>query len=364
MLYFRPLLTYFELIRYSFLYFFSFFKKNKIKHSSNEYFFAYSRDSIKLLIHKLFAEKRKKINLFVPCFFCWEIIEYIKSDNVRIFWYDLDENLNPKFDIINYSPDIILVVDFFGIQINVDTVRKFCEINNSTLIFDNTHCLNSEIKLLKNEFLIKSHYKHFPIPNGASLISNDIQSNEIEILYNRINFAKNELNIFVWIFKTFLIKLFKIRRYIVINYDSMPDFIESNSFQVEQISILSKIILKYETNKINNLKNIYKFYNKLSQELLLKFNFKQLNNKYLNSHLYAMEFNDKQSANQVYKLLQKLKIPVVSWPERKFINILPHNLQLKMKDKTDRMLFLSAFYNNELSSKFEKRFLKKLKRML
>jgi hypothetical protein len=364
MLYFRPLLTFFELFKYFFLYVFSFFKLIKFHKTPNEFYFAYSRDSIKLIIQKLYQEKQRNINFFVPSFFCWEIIEYIKSDNVNIFWYDLDKNLNPIFNSIINTSDLILVVDFFGLEINIESIRKFSKTNNSTLIFDKTHCFNNKIKLLNNEFLIQSHYKHFPIPNGASLISNDIQSSEVEILYNSSNFVKNDLNILIWIFKTFVIKLFKIRRYIVNDYDLKPNFIASNNFKVEGISILSKIILKFKINKNNNLNNIYRFYNILCKELLLKFNFIQLNNKYLNSHLYAMEFNDKQSANQVYRLLKKLKIPVVSWPERKFINILPHNLQLKMKDKTDRMLFLSAFYNNQPSSKFEKRFLKKLKRML
>ena len=135
-------------------------------------------------------------------------------------------------------------------------------------------------------------------------------------------------------------------------------FNNSSLFMISNFSIYQ---INREFKKINNLSKTYSFYIKIFKILKTKYNFELINQKSINSHLFAVKFDNIKSSQLVFEIFKKCGLPVVTWPEKKYINTLPHNLKNKSKMVVDKMIFLCSFYNNFYFEYNQKLILKKIK---
>ena len=95
-----------------------------------------------------------------------------------------------------------------------------------------------------------------------------------------------------------------------------------------------------------------------------KFNIKLINKEYRNSHLFALKFENNIDSLKVYNLIKKLKLPIISWPEKKYINNIPINIQKNSIDIIDKLIFLPSFYNNSISNSKKNKIINKLKNLI
>lgn len=350
MLYFR------SLPKYSFLFsqLINLFSRKRTDHKIDKIFpesllFNFSRDAIYFLLKRIYNKKGSKVNLFLPEYFCHEISVFLNFNFVRINWYRLEEDFSPSIIENLNSIDVILIVDFFGIKNDIESIRNTINDQNKVIIYDHTHCLNSNVKLNDNEFVIQSLYKHFPIPNGATLKISKNQYNSISYDYKNINFKSSKIDNFIWILKTLLIKKFRIIRFNKNHTYSSVKFKNDSEPELIECSIITKNF--FSSHSEHNLKCIYEFYDNLFLKIRKKIKLKKINSKFKNSHLYAIKFENKDDLNKVFNLLKKCNLPVQQWPDKTFIKILPHEFQIRIKPYIDNFLFLSSFYNSELENK-------------
>lgn len=185
------------------------------KKKERYYYLSKSSDSIRLILNSYFeVMKVRKINLYVPDYFCNETLEIIRSENIKIVYYPLDENYNPKWKecskkIDTNEANIFLFVHYFGMKKNIERAREFCDLNNLILLEDCTHVLYPTDKLGKlGDFIIFSPYKLLAMPDGGILIDNYSKN---QLLTETINnsyktLKKKKTNLF-WIIKKMIQKI-------------------------------------------------------------------------------------------------------------------------------------------------------------
>lgn len=389
MYYFRPLPDINEIFR-SLKYLFikpvsdvanSVFKIDNSHHKS--LLFPRSRDAMNFVLKVISGNKNKKVNVYIPDLFCWEIIRDFDCRYVNFFFYSINETLNPDWKILDKhnlkeNPiDVFILVSFFGIKPEVEIARAFCEKNNIFLFFDNTHCVLPDTVPNVNEFLFLSSYKQFAIPHGSILLLNNIENktsvnenvSNLIIEYHKLPLiSPGYLNI-IWLLKSCFVYLTQRMKYVPNNY------VDTTSVYAVQPNINSNLIHKgvtalsfYELQLamkdpavIVNLTNTYHFYDQIKSVIIRFFRCVVLNSEYPNSHLYALQFLNEQDANSVYGVLMKVKLPVVTWPEKKYINLInDSNRQEKLKSIIDKLVFLSAFSSGYLENEKKNKILSKI----
>lgn len=285
--------------------------------------------------------KKKKINLWVPDYYCLNALRLLNKSSVNIIYYPINEkkefnikNIKSKYIDADLKPDLIIGVHYFGKYHDFADIKNYAKLNDSWIIEDATHSSSLTDKIGKNgDFVLMSLYKHFAIPDGAILILktkllNKVKTNFIIDKYLNQNVIESLKHSFktniLWIFKKFFLKLF--HRYIHLKNKLYEEDIKNikreYGFQHFKFSLISKKLLLRQINDINYVninKNIFIsfFLNYIENNFIEIENYLSFSNNFINySNQYNFSLNlQHNEIENKYNLLAKRKMPVFLWPD-------------------------------------------------
>mgnify|MGYP001344065426 CR=1 FL=1 len=365
-------------------------KKKFWNPNQNELFFYLSRSSWSIFficLLRLKKSTKKKINIFLPEYFCKDPIPLLKMGNINIVYYEIDDEFYPDLQNIKkisekVTPDIFLTVHYFGKPIVSNDLKMFCIKNNCWYIEDATHCIKRDKNIGdQGDFVLFSPYKHLALPNGAISIVRSAGPSKLNLEdFSNINinrFFKTEIQKFEsnkdlitndtffslkWIFKKSIVSLINktslLKRFYTRNY---KEGLKLNDPEVKyhyKISYLSKFLLvRYDLNKISYIicRNQNFFKDALSDKIKIHEAYKFIPS-YSSLPLYMLPIK-LNSINEAIDLINK-GIPIVKWP------LFPKE-SLKSSKKFKNIYFISL--NHTISEKYfksifnHKRDLKKIK---
>lgn len=141
----------------------------KIKFYKNAQFYGCGRHAMNNLIdYHLNTGKWKK--LFVPIYFCYEVIDAIRETGIELVFYN-DYPLANDIEVISnlnfVEGDVILRMNYFGLREYRDNSKL-----NVDVIEDHSHNLNSNWAKNSNaDWCVASLRKTLPIPDGGVIWS-------------------------------------------------------------------------------------------------------------------------------------------------------------------------------------------------
>ena len=159
-------------------------KLENIYNKSEIYLYSYARYA--------FHEALKTLNIksiYMPAFICEEVLSIINILNIRYYFYDINELLEP--DLKDIKCDAVLAVNYFGFAQNMQPFFEYKRKFDSIIIEDNAHGLfsrDAEGVLLgtRGDIGLLSLRKTIFLPNGACLLINNDK-------YKHIGFKKAEI---------------------------------------------------------------------------------------------------------------------------------------------------------------------------
>lgn len=117
--------------------------------------------------------------LFVPYYYCPDVIEMIRSLRIPVSFYHITEDLLPdKMDLQSFTDrDGLILVDYFGIlhQQLVSWTEQF-----PNIIFDFCHSFYTAPIMKDGVYNVYSCRKFFGVGDGAYLIAKNIEKCELE----------------------------------------------------------------------------------------------------------------------------------------------------------------------------------------
>ena len=292
-------------------------------------------------------KKARKINVFLPSYFCGQSLRYLRTIPINLCFYSLDKSFLPilpdksNWDKFMYI-DVFVHVHFFGRILDQTQSKKFSDAMGAVLIEDCAHILSPLIsKNWIGDFLIFSPHKHFPLPPVGLVFSK-----------NRIDFSfqtKKQFYPIGWFFKQYL-KKFRLKQP---NSTWGPKWSEQqqNLSYLRVNSAIKKAATKYITHprkpmliRQKNIANLYKLLETIDGWKVLK-----IENSEPPIYLVAVICTSKEVAKRRYELLNKKTRTVMQWPD------LPVEIQ-KQKSSSrqvlrlyDRSLFFFIHQNLNLS---------------
>ena len=289
----------------------------------------------------------KKINIWLPSFYCNDPIYLLEKLDINIYYYDVDDNFHIIPSSIDFltanikEPDIIVMCNFFGKILDDKEQLFFYELKkkyNAWLLQDATHCIDPNVVDSKySDFTFISPYKFFSLPYGALYLTNlkFLEANSITFLNDEkltldflnqiiksLNFKKkNNLKIFImWMIKSF-INFFYIRLkikmfdddYYINNINLLPDpktnFVIKNYilFKFKKIDLIKFRIKKNSLKWKKALINLgFKSQEKIIiDEIDINSNFTPYFLRVSSNYKTILEY---------YNFLKEKKIPVLTWP--------------------------------------------------
>lgn len=364
--------TFFEIFKSIF-----FLEKNFLNHKvksewlagNKNYYKFFSRSSwILFYLCALRIEKKKRIVVWCPNYYCNETIFLIKKLPVDLKFYNLDKDFSPNLQSLNNlslisNPDIILFCNFFGMSKFLPEIKDYSKKNDAWLIEDCTHCISANNKIGKyGDIAFFSPYKFFPIPNGAIMTTSEkfLDDNKIKYFFENNfflldlikNLKFNKTNDFIFIFKWIIKKIvknfsfnfLKIEKFNYnqkisnITYFNYPliDYFSKNLFSI--------YISKLHENKSNRIRMLYLWRNYLSQ-------YPEFNNKCFKRNLFNLDevpyyliISEKNEIKKKYQFLKKKKLPILMWPSlpnetnRSASEIKKSNLFIPLHDQQNKIL--------------------------
>ena len=301
-----------------------------------------------ICILRIKLKKQKKINLYVPEYFCFNALKFIDRKIVNIIYFKIDENLNPllndkdfNMNIEKNKPDIMLYVNYFGEKNNINL--NFLKFHDLWLIEDCTHCIeiNKQIGNTGN-FVIMSLYKNFALPNGAILslnknnqknlndVTSYFENNEkwndlLKHIYKEKPFRNlfDLISDFLWVLKKVIQKIFNLTKIIkyenfyknnYISYGSTNPYFSTVSKKILIHQIKKLNIIKIKKNLLNSGYEILIENQNYNNNKILNYNFKK--NYYDKLTPYNFRYKSKKiKIKFLFQKLNKLKLPVYLWPD-------------------------------------------------
>jgi selenocysteine lyase/cysteine desulfurase len=120
-------------------------------------------------------KNKKKARLWLPDYFCNEVLLPLRENNISFHFYPIRKDLTPDWDTIDKigqdidPPDIFLLVHYFGFLNPIQYVQKFCKKYDSEIILDAAH-LHLPVNGMGENMTIFSPRKILSIPEGGILI--------------------------------------------------------------------------------------------------------------------------------------------------------------------------------------------------
>ena len=112
--------------------------------------------------------------VWLPDYFCKEPLILLRNNNISLDFYPIKEDLSPDWDAIENdirktsSPDILILVHYFGFPNQIDKARGFCDTYKIDLLEDAAHMLLPS-NGMEQSVVIFSPRKYLPIPEGGVL---------------------------------------------------------------------------------------------------------------------------------------------------------------------------------------------------
>ena len=172
----------------------------KIKNYKYNYFGNSGSELLAKLIDNLNSFNKRKLNVYIPGYFCGQSLKYLRLINVNIKFYKLSNDLMPDYEyleLLTYQNkiDILILVHYFGKIRGQEKAINFSKRNNITLIEDCAHIKNPILfNSWVGDFLIFSPHKHFDIPQIGILFS----KTKLDII------IKKHTNKYFWFLKKLL----------------------------------------------------------------------------------------------------------------------------------------------------------------
>jgi perosamine synthetase len=117
-------------------------------------------------------------NLLIPTLICSSVVAPLNKLGVKVRYYDVDENLQPRLDTAktNSRTRAFLGVNYFGFGQDAELIADFCARHGLYYVEDNAHgFLSSTSRPLGTfgDIAIFSQRKTVPLPNGGALLINE-----------------------------------------------------------------------------------------------------------------------------------------------------------------------------------------------
>ena len=306
-------------------------KNNLIAHWVSKSAFSFS------IISELSSKiNKKKINVWVPSYFCNQSLIYLRKTNCNLIFYNVNDDFsidfeNCKKNILNGClPDIFIAVHYFGKPSLSSKITDFCRQYNCWLIEDCVHCIAPDKGIGDyGDFILYSPHKNFGIPNGSICIVNKDGPNKftLEFIQDNFNskrwksyliilsanfkrdlFTKFKQSNLIWIIKKLIQNIGIVRKTNIYTEDILRT--KLNNYESPYISNLSKYLLNIYVNNILEYKEIRKR------------NYILLNNIFNNSNItlehnpYLYRLNIPTESIEFYYNLNKHKfLYLTTWPD-------------------------------------------------
>jgi dTDP-4-amino-4,6-dideoxygalactose transaminase len=276
-----------------------------------------------------------KVNVWLPGYFCNESTNPLRNYNAELSFYPILPNGSPDFAacnnmLNNSSPDLFVLVHYFGDLIDSRASFNFAKNNDAWLVEDAAHIALPYNGIGENgDFVFYSPHKLLPIPDGALLVvrpdgpgkikkanfkNYGFQNLEKEFMLT----SKSSLTPYIWLIKRLLQK-FGIRSKSYITTSFYENDRTNETFIRPKMSLLAKKLLAIMINnldeEIKKRRNILIGWIKyLSISGLIKDKMSQII-EMKTPYLAVMHFNKSKDANKAYASLLNAKIPVSTWPD-------------------------------------------------
>ncbi|MGD9107936.1 MAG: DegT/DnrJ/EryC1/StrS family aminotransferase [Gammaproteobacteria bacterium] len=158
--------------------------------ASNKHLYLLPKGAIalKLLCELYLTQQNKKvITLFVPDYICNSALVYIRMLPVKLVFYPISAELRPDWDSIerlakHSSPDLLLLVHYFGVKNDLTGAVDFCKRYSCHLIEDAAHVLMPVADIGRYSWAtFFCPYKFLALPDGGAILqfSTDIEQSFI-----------------------------------------------------------------------------------------------------------------------------------------------------------------------------------------
>jgi hypothetical protein len=331
-------------------------------------------------LRKIIRSKKQPV-IWIPDFFCNGSLAAVRQEGAKLIFYPINENLSPNLDacekIANTDdsvPDIVIAVHYFGVANDLKGIARLCKKYDAWLVEDAAHVLApisgvGEI----GDFVCYSPHKHLPIPDGALLVIRkqgiskpQLDESEYEILYSIVlqlpnKFFERLKSVALWIAKRVAQKIGVKRNKVCDNF-----YIDSEvgaGIQYVHMSLLSKKMLAFY---VGSLDEVAANRRQLIRKLDILFSLSIFKNKFIRNDLrgqayspYLMPYQilDTQGGNFLFSNLQKLGLPVSSWPDLPpeiFTAPIDHCIAIEKRNKYFYIASHQSILNSELRSLFKK----------
>jgi hypothetical protein len=119
---------------------------------------------------------RVPVSIWIPDFFCNSSLQALRATGASLTFYPVTESMAPDMAACRIlredgSPDIFVLVHYFGRPTATVAAREFCARTGAWLIEDAAHVLRPTRGVgTGGDFVLYSPHKHLPIPEGAVLV--------------------------------------------------------------------------------------------------------------------------------------------------------------------------------------------------
>ena len=316
-------------------------------------------------------KSEEKVIVWIPDYFCNASLNILRETAYEIVFYPILENLEPDFSSFkemvqsNGSPDIFLLVHYFGKPTPVSRSIEFCSNNGAWLVEDAAHVLRPVKGIGEaGDFVLYSPHKLLPLPDGAILIARpdgptrlDHQMLEdvfkkrkwIEFLSELKVSSKGRLilkgssSLITWVLKQILQKVY-LRRYIKQPfYETEQPPLNNFAYPKPEISGISLKILSGLCHKLGDIASLRERNQMLWDHCIGLLSQKE--NKaihqgprptYLNWTPYLSSYaGEEQTIVEFYNNLKAKKFLPTTWPDlppELFVNKTRHDVAIRLRN--------------------------------
>jgi len=207
-----------------------------------------------------------KVSIWIPYYFCNETLCSFSDRNLKVCFYSLDDNLDPKWNEIRGEAkkkdvNLFLFVHYFGkFHSSINDAKVFCKSKKAILIEDCAHILYSTGKVGKSgDFVLYSPHKHMPIEDGAVLLINkNTKDDSISAIQKALEqdycLYGNEESNKIWQLKRIIQKILHVRKKNNYKVEAFYGRSEYKYVKPKRISKKSyEVLCDYDYNKLKKI---------------------------------------------------------------------------------------------------------------